>query len=913
MSRKILSLDGNWLFWTDPFDSYTQDRLPAPQREIPVPLPWQALEDLHFYNGVGWYRRTLLLTGEWLTGGSVFLHIGAASENAQVWWNGVLVGEHEGGYLPFALDVTGFTRSGENTITIRITNALEVFDERPHGKQSWYGVISGLWQAVQLIHLPARHLLQPAIQTRENRLVSVRVSTSHPLAPRETLRAEIFDPHGMVCAAVETSGALLDLEVADALLWDIGQPHLYMLRLAWLDQHGSTIDAVEDRFGFRTVETSNGQILLNGRPVYLRGALDQDYYPETIATPPSMEYLRSQFQQALEMGLNLLRIHIKVGDPRYYQAADEVGLLLWTELPNFHRLTKESKTRARATLSGMLERDGNHPSIIAWTIINESWGVDLTIPEHRSWLAETYHWFKEQDPSRLVVDNSACAGNGHVVSDIADIHVYYAMPDHAAQFAEWTETYAARPDWLYCPEYPGAEAWNAYLRDPWKTGRGFLPAQENEPRGDAPLIVSEFGNWGLPDMERWKTDHGDREPWWFETGAEFGDGVVSPHGVARRFDAFHLKRSFTNLSELSRAHQRLQFEALKRQIEYLRRHNSIQGYVITEFTDVHWECNGLLDLYRNPKAGFDAFGWLNADDLIVTEMERSAYRSGDEAWVRLYFSHYSQHDLRDCILQWSLEGFPHINGYQRGMQFAPYQVSSMGGLRLEIPPVAQPVRALLRLQMQQPSGQVIAHGAAALTIFPAALPRLEGLRVHMPENDPVLAEGLRMLGCQLTALDNAAVVVTTVLTDAVRARLLAGSRVVWLAEAAGSLQTFLPGLQIADRTGTPWQGDWASTIHWIHRQPHFADLPGDGLVGFVYEDLTPETVLTGFPYRVYAKQVLAGMAVGWLHRPAATILHERYGHGHLTASTFRLREHVQENPVAAYLLSQLVGLTASAQ
>ena len=107
------------------------------------------------------------------------------------------------------------------------------------------------------------------------------------------------------------------------------------------------MDEVTETFGFRTIETRDGRILLNGRPFYLRGALDQDYYPDLIYTPPSLEYIESQFRMAKSMGLNCLRVHIKVADPRYYEAADRVGLLIWTELPNFQLLTDEFKRRAR--------------------------------------------------------------------------------------------------------------------------------------------------------------------------------------------------------------------------------------------------------------------------------------------------------------------------------------------------------------------------------------------------------------------------------------------------------------------------------------------------------------------------------------------------------------------------------------
>ena len=285
---------------------------------------------------------------------------------------------------------------------------------------------------------------------------------------------------------------------------------------------------------------------------------------------------------------------------RYYAAADKVGLLIWTELPNHITLTNDAKRRAKETLAGMLERDWNHPSIGIWTIINESWGVDLTDPAQRAWLAETYQWLKELDPTRLVVGNSACWGNFHVATDIADFHIYYAMPDHHHRWQEWVANYARRPAWLFAHEYQDYAAWRAFGRDPWHNIEHPF-ASEVHQRGDEPLLVSEFGNWGLPDVTRFYDHNNGLAPWWFDTGLEWGDGVVYPRGLEQRFKDYHIDRVFSSLSALSEASQLLQFDALKFEIEQIRRYDSIQGYVITEFTDVHWECNGLLDMYRNPK------------------------------------------------------------------------------------------------------------------------------------------------------------------------------------------------------------------------------------------------------------------------------------------------------------------------
>ena len=129
----------------------------------------------------------------------------------------------------------------------------------------------------------------------------------------------------------------------------------------------------------------------------MRSALDQDYYPDNTYTPPSLEYIEAQFRQAKAMGLNSLRIHIKIGDPRYYIAADRVGLVIWTELPNWQLMTARSQAIAREVFTGMHARDWNRPSIVIRSIINEAWGVEMHNPEHRQWMSDTYDWLKALD------------------------------------------------------------------------------------------------------------------------------------------------------------------------------------------------------------------------------------------------------------------------------------------------------------------------------------------------------------------------------------------------------------------------------------------------------------------------------------------------------------------------------------
>jgi hypothetical protein len=930
-ARRRVSLDGTWEFWPDPDRRMAPDLLdPAAARRIKVPGPWQAqFDDLRDYTGLAWYRLHFELpppgedpaepaAPEWV------IHFGAVDYHATVWLNRRELGAHEGGYLPFELPAGEVITGGANELVVRVLDpgadvdaagrpGLYPFAEIPHGKQSWYGPIGGIWQTVYAeARLPThvRSIRVTPDVPGERALVRLELNRAAdaPLA----VRMRLTDPSGGETehhAGFHRGRSVADAEVPvpSPVLWDVGAPNLYRLEVV-LDAGDGRFDRLSARFGMRTIAASeNGHLLLNGRVLYLRGALDQDYYPDLIYTPFSDAELDDQFAKARHMGLNCLRTHIKITDPRYYDAADRAGILIWTELPNWQDLTEPAKQRARDTMVGMVERDWNHPSIVIWTIANENWGLDLAVNAgHRAWLAEMYAELKALDPHRLVVGNSPCFTNFHVVTDIEDFHNYYAMPDHYRAWRDWVQTLASRPPWTFAHVYESYDAWREYIRDPWRP----LPrrqAPEVRRRGTEPIVVSEFGNWGLPDVGKLRECYGGREPWWFETGLEWGEGVVYPHGVEQRYRAFHLDKVFPTLADLSAASQRMQFTALKYQIEQMRRHPTIVGYVITEFTDVHWESNGLLDICRNPKSYFDVIGQVNSADAIVpTDWERIAFWAGERCEVRLALSHFSTADLRNCRLEWQLDVRPEVRGALEGITAQRAQVTNLGTVVFEVPAVERSVRARLELRLLDAAGAVVSRNHHELYLFPRPAAPEPPARLAAPRL-PRLAARLREIGYELVKDPAAAdVVVVERMTDEIRWLAQRGARVLWLAESSRSQQSHLGPIAIAQREGRSWQGDWASSMCWIRQDRIFGAIPTGGTVDFAFADLTPETVIVGLSPRDFAAHVHAGLFVGWLHHVVALVAERSVDRGRLMICTFRLRDHLGIHPVATLMLRDMV-------
>jgi Glycosyl hydrolases family 2, sugar binding domain/Glycosyl hydrolases family 2, TIM barrel domain/Glycosyl hydrolases family 2 len=900
MRDSRIILDGTWEFL-----HVADDRLsgPAEVRLITVPSPWQAqFGDLRMRAGIGIYRRAVDIPEEWLTD-SVWLRFGAAFHNTRVFVNGEQVGTNEGGFLPFSFDVTAFLKPGRNEIKVRVDsptdNPAEFPDsplaEIPFGKQSWYGPLSGIWQSVLLERRVPDHMTRMRlVPNRETGRVSAGVFFARPLATASRIRIEVRDPQGkaVLDEVRDTQAGVtsmpFEFAVADVLSWSPDHPNLYRIRLELVREEVE--DAVEDTFGFRTIETRNGKFYLNGEPIYLRGALDQDYYPDTICTVPSVEFLEDQFRKAKELGLNCLRCHIKAADPRYYEVADRVGMLIWTELPNGGMATDRSRGRKEKLLKGIVDRDVNHPSIIIWTIINENWGVDLVNdPDHRDWLKRTFAWLKAYDPLRLVVDNSPLAPSFHVESDIADYHFYAAIPDHREDWDRFVDELSSRASWLYSP-----------YGDAAITGR-------------EPLMCSEFGNWGLPYPKDLQNGDGE-EPWWFETGHDWGEGVMYAHGVENRFSDWSLDRVFGDLRRFVIAAQWQQFRALKYEIEAIRRKPNLAGYVITELHDCHWESNGLLDMRRNPRVFHELFRIINADTVVVPQWDRLSWWGGETARFGLALAHGSGPALEGCTLEVALGD--HIERIPVGRIEAPSTVD-LGAVEVPVPAFDEPSLRRVAFDLRDAGGKLVAHNHVDMAVHPRRRrPAHARQLVWSPDED--IRHRMQALGyAPARALEEATLVVSRTHDKAIADHVRQGASLLLLPEDEMSLYPFFPhwqAVKVQARRGTLWAGDWASSFAWMRRSGPFAPFPSGPLLDETMDRVLPEYVISGCNLLDFQARVFSGLVVGWIHKPVALGVERSYGRGRLVATTFRLlRDATSADPTATMLLDSLVDLAMEAR
>lgn len=449
-----LNLNGPWDF---SFDE------PGFDRTITVPFAYQAA-----LSGIGtderhdrvWYRRAFALPEDW-AGKRVLLHFGAVDYTCKVWVNGALAGGHTGGHAGFSLDVTEALRPGENVLTV-LAEDDHADREMPRGKQYWgekprsifYTPTSGIWQTVWL---------EPV---SEDRLLSVRVTPD--LAGRQVFFDYELSRPGLVLTAAaacpdgETVSVRSDGEARGRLVLSLDGEGLdggaFADQYAWSPEHpvlfqtvyevraeAEVTDRVSGYFGLRSIAVADGKILLNGRPYYQKLLLDQGYWPDGLLTAPTDAAFVTDIEACKAMGFNGVRKHQKVEDPRFLYHADRLGLLVWGEMANAYVFSGRYVRRFTAEWIEVLERDYNHPCIVAWTPLNESWGVNeiSSDPRQLHHCKALVELTKSLDATRLVMSND---GWEQTIPDVLGIHDYEAKADVLRQrYASLESILAFRP------------------------------------------------------------------------------------------------------------------------------------------------------------------------------------------------------------------------------------------------------------------------------------------------------------------------------------------------------------------------------------------------------------------------------------------------------------------------------------
>lgn len=433
------NLNGLWKY------AITPKGTPAPaayQGDILVPF---AVESS--LSGVGkminekeelWYQRTFDVPSAW-RGKQILLHFGAVDWKAEVWVNDVKVGEHTGGFTPFYFDITSVLNKGNNDLVVKVWDPSDR-GEQPRGKQIanphgiWYTPVTGIWQTVWLEPVATQYITNlKTTPDIDNNSVKVEVAANTTSADK--VEVKVFDGKNLVAKGAALNGVPVELAMpANAKLWSPDSPFLYNMEVT-LYKDGKAIDQVKSYTAMRKFSIRKGQngitrLQLNNKDYFQFGPLDQGWWPDGLYTAPTDEALVYDLKKTKDFGYNMVRKHVKVEPARWYTHCDQLGLIVWQDMPNggpspqwqarnYFNGTEVIRSAAseanyRKEWKEIIDCLYSYPSIAVWVPFNEAWGQFDT--------EKVVEWTKKYDPSRLV--NPASGGNHRACGDILDLHNY---------------------------------------------------------------------------------------------------------------------------------------------------------------------------------------------------------------------------------------------------------------------------------------------------------------------------------------------------------------------------------------------------------------------------------------------------------------------------------------------------------
>jgi hypothetical protein len=366
-----------------------------------------------------WYRRSFeMKKPEKET--RYLLHFGAVDWAATVSVNGQEVGSHKGGFDPFTFDVTDaldFSKEGQEVV-VAVTDPTDT-GSQPRGKQVlkpkgiWYTAVTGIWQTVWLEPVPTTRIdalkIVPDVDSKSVVVTPTVVGGQGD----EDVLVLVFDGDEVIANATGKSGRPIQIALAEPKLWGPDSPFLYDLKVTVGD------DAVGSYFGMRKIalgldEAGVVRLMLNDEPLFQHGPLDQGWWPDGLYTAPTDEALKYDLDVTKRLNFNMIRKHVKVEPARWYRHCDEMGFLVWQDMPSADNKTDESKTQFDVEWKAIIDALRNHPSVVMWVPFNEGWGQHDT--------ERVVAWTKGYDPTRLVNNASGWTDKG--VGDVNDMHNY---------------------------------------------------------------------------------------------------------------------------------------------------------------------------------------------------------------------------------------------------------------------------------------------------------------------------------------------------------------------------------------------------------------------------------------------------------------------------------------------------------
>ena len=615
-----ISLNRRWKLKLDPKNIGLSENwqcnyqaLTAEAIDIDIPSCWEEL--VQDYEGVAWYAlRTIIAASE--AGQICRLCFQAANYRTEVWVNGHLVGNHEGGYTPFNFEIQDYLNyDAENIFIIRIISPIITKDIRidslgPNEMPHWRGgLTAGIWQSMSLEFNryawidsafyqpqlnPAAFNLAVTIQSSKDCNITVKITVC------DTSDSTVCYNEAAYSIQQGANIYKVNLPIADPILWNYKNPHLYRSKVS-LHYKNDCIAEHSERIGMRAFTYENGRFYLNEEPIYLRGGFWEGVYAKHQSYPENREIVRKEIELAKAAGLNLLRPWRRPVPPIILEEADAAGLLIIASpavecMSCWPALTEETPVRIENEIRQLVMRDRNHACIIWWEMFNE-----VTREEIARLIPIMSEIARTLDPTRLILDESGGWADG----------AHFYLP-HSKERTSLSELHS------YVRAPVSEKHWKLYQN----LGSSDLKEGNTLIQAGAGLFVSEFGFGGLPEIEA-------NCSLFEKQGNPLLPAYRHHHKILddlrSALQACALTSAFPDVDSFCRASQAVQARGNRRQVEALLANENVSGYCIHAFTDGDWILGaGLIDNWQRPKAAYHSIAAANAQsDLFCFPLQRN--------------------------------------------------------------------------------------------------------------------------------------------------------------------------------------------------------------------------------------------------------------------------------------------------
>ena len=923
--EKIFDLSGKWQFIIDPQEEgekknwYNSQHKNQQIRTINVPFCWQTqFEDLQDYIGSAWYEKTFIV-GEGFTNKQIWIVFGAVNYLCKVWINGQFAGSHKGGTSPFSFNITKFIHSGkENFISVKTTD-LQDISEIPHAKLAYYSRMSGIWQNVWLETRGEIYIsdifVKPDIDNSLGEVnTEIRFSevTSFSSLKNLELKWIIKTPDGKEIIQNESLVFTKDIhksksiiKIKNPILWNPDTPDLYQITGCLIDGK-NIIDECSTFFGMRKISIKGDKIYLNDELIYLIGLPNNQVTPQGVYTQPSEQFIKNEIIKVKKMGYNFIRQHAFQPDFRYAYWADRLGILLWQEPAPFTKFTGESFQNFKEELMEMIIRDRNHPSIIMWGIFNECWGIgNLTKAKVISLIKDLYEDIKKLDPTRLVLDNS-----GGVAFLDREINVY-----HSSSFTPLDVSYNYKDN--HCKT--DVEDVHGYVQVPWKWKwfKDWIAGMKSYK--NKPFLITEFGSMLFPDMTKIKKHGNGKIPAWWNLCKTIKKNYIAdwtPKQLMLEYEnifyKWHLDKIYGNMTNFVNIHNNYFFTGLKYQIEQFRKNIHLNGYCGLSIRDSFCEPFGVFDYYGEKKIFNNKISRIQQSSLLFIDWEKLNFWSGDKFTGNIYFSNYDKKAFKECTVRWNLENFPFVSGIKNNISINKKGVNLLGKIIFTIPEVKKSISAKIKITLEK-NNKIIYKNELEIFIFPQKYKNLTVKNISIYDPTKVLYKKLLKQNCKIKEdlSPQTSFLVSTLFDKNINDYLVKGGSVLLLEDTRAQYLNL--------KIGTLWP--LYGMAHYANKQKSrmiFNRIPYKNPLGWQFYQIFPDCGITGIKSDEQNLILTGCYSTGWLKMQVvgpsgytneeivATLVNLKIGKGNLLLTTFKLINHIEDDPVAIIMFDNLI-------